>query len=114
MAQIRTDLPTTMNINQETVSITVAGTGNAGATTAGVGLDASGHLLIGTVTIAGAAKTLDDLPVYVEKLAVINGVVDVVPLTNVADVKGVQYSVSLSLTDQLLSHRFDASTKGSK
>jgi hypothetical protein len=114
MARIRTDLPESMTISQETATITAAGTANGGTAKPGVGLDASGHLGIGTVTISGAGRSLDDLPMYVDKLAAIPGVVDVVPLSNVADDKGVQYSVSLSLTDELLSHRFDASTNGSK
>ena len=119
MGGISSSLPATMTIKQEAVTISLAGaasSGKAGTTTSksGSGLDTSGNTPIGNVTISGVSHTLDDLAVYVDRLAAIPGVVDVVPLSNVVDATGVQYSVSLTLTDKLLSHRFDVSKNGGK
>ncbi len=116
MGRIRDVLPATMTISQEMVTITIAVPGVAGSdgSGSGSGLDTSGAVGIGNIKIAGTGRTLDDLAVYVDKLARIPGVVDVVPLSNVLDKKGVQYSVALGMTDLLLSHRFDLSKNGGK
>jgi hypothetical protein len=114
IAQIRSSLPPTMTIKQEAVTITIAASAGAQASASGTGLDTSGRPQIGTVTVSGAAKSMDDLSVYVDALKVIPGVVDVLPLSNVTDATGVQYNLSLGLTDVLLSHRFDTSKNGSK
>jgi hypothetical protein len=116
MARIRAALPPTMTIKQETVTISLAGAASSGATgsKSGTGLDTTGQTRIGDVTISGAGQTLDDLSVYVDKLATIPGVVDVVPTSNVANANAVQYSLTFGVTDKLLSHRFDVSKNGGK
>jgi hypothetical protein len=116
MGRIRGVLPSTMTISQELVTITLAapGVANGGGSGSGNGLDTSGAVGIGNIKIAGTGRTLDDLSVYVDKLARIPGVIDVVPTSNVLDKKGVQYSVALGMTDLLLSHRFDLSKNGGK
>ncbi len=70
-------------------------------------LDRSGHPSVGTVSISGAGRTLDDLPAFVDRLAAIKGVADVLPSSNVVAGRTAQYSVSLTLTDALYTHRFD-------
>jgi hypothetical protein len=77
-------------------------------------LDRSGHPSIGSVNISGAGRTLDDLPTFVDRLAAIRGVVDVLPSSNVVAGRTAQYSVSLTLTDALYTHRFDVSEDGKK
>ena len=113
MSQIRTSLPATMTIEQESVTMYVAGATAAG-TSKTSGLDTSGHKLIGSVTLAGDARTLDDLSAYADKLQAIPGIVNLLPISNTADKTGVHYSLSFGLTDVLLSHRFDVSKNGGK
>ena len=114
LGEIRSSLPATMSIKQETVTLSLAGVAAAGASKAGVGLDTSGHPQIGNITISGSGHSLVDLSAYVDKLKVIPGVVNVVPVSNTADQAGMQFSLSLGLTDVLLSHRFDVSKNGGK
>ena len=114
LGEIRSSLPATMTIKQETVTLSLAGVAAAGASKSGVGLDTSGHPQIGNITISGSGHSLVDLSAYVDKLKVIPGVVNVVPVSNTADQTGMQFSLSLGLTDVLLSHRFDVSKNGGK
>lgn len=112
MGLIRRSLPSTMTISSESVTLSLpAVAGTAGSTS---GLDTSGLASIGTVTVAGTGRTLDNLPVYVDQLAALTGVVDVVPTTNVNAKSGTQYSVTLGLTSALISHRFDVTPAGTK
>ncbi|MEO5832172.1 MAG: hypothetical protein ABIR83_02245 [Nakamurella sp.] len=102
---LQTSLPATMTISQQAITISMAGAATA------TGLDASGATRIGTVTMSGTGQTLDDLSDYVDSLAAIPGVVDVLPLANSLNSEGAvgtQFSLTLGLTDALLSHRFDA------
>ncbi len=105
IGQIRSGLPATMTIKQIAVIFSPVGV-------AGGGLDTSGRTHIGTVTISGAGRTLDDLSAFVDKLKVLPGVVDVVPGSNLVDGEGTQYSLTLSVTDVLLSHHFDMPKAG--
>ena len=100
---LHTDLPATMRLTQQTISIT--GTGVADAVT---GAAVAGDTRIGTITMTGTGATLDDLADYVDALETVPGIVDVVPLSNMveADGTGTQFSLSLSITDTLLSQRF--------
>ena len=113
MDRIRNDLPSTMTIRQESVTIALGATTSTGTKPA-TGLDTSGQVRIGNITISGTAKALDDLSVYVDRLAAVPGIVDVLPASNIADATGVQYNLTLGLTDKLLSHRFDVSKNGGK
>ena len=93
--------------------MTVTGGATAGAAsgTSGssvTGLDTSGHPTIGTVTIGGSGRSLDDLPSFVDRLSGVRGFVDVLPTSNQADKTKSEFSVSLSLTDLLLTHAYDA------
>lgn len=102
-------LPPTMAISDLEVKVSPAG---AAAATARQGsaitsLDTSGHQAIGQVTVAGSSHSLDDLPGYLAKLRQIKGVIDVVPVSNQVSGPAVQFNVTLSLTDQVLTHRFD-------
>jgi Tfp pilus assembly protein PilN len=114
IGQLRSTLPATMTIKQEAVTISVAGVAGAATSNSGNGLDTSGHPQIGTVTLSGAAKSIDDLSAYTDALKSIPGITNVLPLSNATDSNGVQYSLSLGLTDLLLSHRFDTSKNGGK
>ena len=76
---------------------------------AATSLDTSGHQPIGQVTLSGSSHSLDDLPGYLTELRQLKGVIDVVPVSNQVSGPSVQFNVTLSLTDQVLTHRFDAS-----
>jgi type IV pilus assembly protein PilN len=102
-------LPPTMAISDLEVKVSPAG---AAAATAAMGstvtsLDTSGHQAIGQVTVSGSSHSLDDLSGYLVKLRQIKGVIDVVPVSNQVSGPAVQFNVTLSLTDQVLTHRFD-------
>lgn len=112
LGKVRADLPTSMAIKTVTVTLTPAGTGPAGATAPT--LDTSGHVVIGTVVVGGSSKSLDDLPAYVDRLAKVKGVANLVPTSNASDTEGVKFSLAFAITDRLYSHRYDVATTGSK
>ena len=81
---------------------------------AGAQLDTSGHSRIGTVSLSGTGRTLDDLPRFIDKLKTLPGLVDPVPTSNQVTEGAVSYSLTFGITDQTLSHRFDKTSNGSK
>lgn len=112
IGQLRSRLPARMSISQVAVTISAAGAAGTGAAAASGGLDTSGNKTIGNVTINGAAQNLVDVSTYVDRLAGIQGIANVVPLSSTVGKDGVQFSLALNLTDRLLSHRFDQPGKG--
>lgn len=116
--QLRTALPAEMSITrlQITVDTKQAGTsgGSAGQTsnTGGGALDLSGGKHIGSITISGTEKSLTDLPRYLDQLKRVKGVVEPYPTANTAEGSAVTYTVQATLTDQLLTHKFDAPKNG--
>ncbi|MCU1659194.1 MAG: Fimbrial assembly family protein [Pseudonocardiales bacterium] len=110
LGKIRADLPGSMAISQLTLTLTKVPGSNA----AGSVLDTSGHIKIGSVTMSGSGRTLDDLPAYVDHLNQIPGLSNVVPGSNTAGARSTQFSLTFDLTDQLYSHRYDVSTAGGK
>jgi type IV pilus assembly protein PilN len=112
LGKVRAALPASMAINTMSVTLTPAGTAAAGG--AAPTLDTSGHLVIGTVVVGGSSKTLDDLPTYVDRLAKVKGISNLVPTSNGSDTDGVKFSLAFAITDRLYSHRYDVATTGSK
>lgn len=112
--QLRAGLPPGMTIGELTVTVDTgktsssASSGSAGAAT----LDASGRKHIGTITISGTGQALSDTSSYVDQLRKIRGVVEPYPLTNKAKPPGTEYSLQLTLTDELLTHKYDAGKSG--
>jgi hypothetical protein len=102
VAAIDRALPASMTIQSMSVTVSPDGSVEGGGS-----LDRSGHPSIGSVTISGAGRTLDDLPAFVDRLTAIKGVVDVLPSLNAVAGRTAQYSVSLTLTDALYTHRYD-------
>jgi hypothetical protein len=111
---LRRALPPGMTINQMTVNLAFGNGNTAGSAKSGTSIDTSGRAHIGSITLTGAGLKVEDVASYMDKLRTIAGVVDVLPTSNQATGTGIQYNLSLALTDQLLSHRFDVSGKGSK
>lgn len=109
MARLSSSLPARMTITSESITISAAATGATGAAGAAPAVQS-----IGAVSLSGVGRTVDDLATYVDRLALVPGVIDVVPTTTSLTSKGMQYSVSLALTGAVLSHRFDLAAKGTK
>ncbi len=107
---LQSNLPKTMTINQEAITISTAGvaavTGTASSST-GSGQDGAGLPRIGTITLGGTGRTLDDLSDFIDSLQTVPGLVDVLPVSNTSSGKGTQFSLTIGLTNALLSHRFD-------
>jgi type IV pilus assembly protein PilN len=112
LGKVRVALPARMVIKTLTVTLTPAGTPAAGAPTPT--LDTSGHVVIGTVIVGGLSRSIDDLPTYVDRLAKVKGISNLVPTSNQNDTGGVKFSLAFAITDRLYSHRYDVSTTGSK
>jgi hypothetical protein len=121
LGDIGAALPPGMTINQAAITITPPADGKAASGDAGgaSALDASGVTHIGTVTLAGTGQTLEDLPVFIQRLGAIDGVFDPYPLANQVVATGsdsgagtgTTYSVQITLTDARLSHAFDMEAK---
>jgi hypothetical protein len=109
MVVLESNLPKTMVIQQESISISPAGVVAATGVAAGSSLDTSGLPRIGTITISGTGQALDDLSDYIDRLQTVPGLVDVLPISNTASTTGseTQFSLTIGLTNVLLSHRFD-------
>jgi uncharacterized protein HemX len=116
VANLRGDLPAGMTISQATVTLTVASPTGATSSAAkgNTSLDTSGHAHIGSITMSGTGVRLDDVSSYVDRLRTVKGIVEVVPTSNQAAQAGVQFSLMLTVTDELLTHRFDTAKKGGK
>jgi hypothetical protein len=110
VADLRGNLRPGMTIAQ--VSVNISGPG-AAAAASGNTLDTSGRPHIGTMSLTGTAVKLTDVAAFVDKLAALPGFVDVVAPSSQQSTSGVQYSITASFTDQVLSHQFDLKS-GSK
>lgn len=106
LLQLRRAMPASLDIKNLSLS-TSSSTGTNGFS----GLDTSGHPIIGSVTIAGDAATFQGISDYVDALARINGVVNVVPTSAQGNKLTINYNITLNLTDQLYSQRFDVIRK---
>jgi hypothetical protein len=107
MGAVQSSLPSTMTIGQESITISVAAVAGGAGTTPSGGLDTSGLPRIGTITLTGTGLTLTDLSDFVDNLTAVPGLVDVLPISNTASDTGTQYNLTIGLTNELLSHRFD-------
>ena len=107
------DLPPTMSISQLSISLDSPYGAGAGSPASGSGsgstssIDASGHKHIGSVTLAGSGQTFSDIATYVEKLSSATGLAIPYPVSSQTMAIGVEFSLDITLTDQLLTHRYD-------
>jgi hypothetical protein len=111
IAGLRGSLRPGMTIAQ--VSMNISGPG-AAAVASGSTLDTSGHPHIGTMSLTGTALKLNDVAAFVDKLAALPGFVDVLAPSSQQSTNGVQYSITASFTDEVLSHQFDLQKNGGK
>jgi Tfp pilus assembly protein PilN len=68
---------------------------------------AVGPVVIGTATISGRSSSISALAPYVKSLSMLRGVDEVVPTSNTKTELGVEYTLSMDITDELLTHRFE-------
>lgn len=109
VASIRRDLPTSMSM--ETISLTLSSESTTEDTAM---LDRSGRPTIGTVTISGSGKGLDDLPSFVDGLSAVRGFANVLPTSNLVSDGISQFSVAFTLTDQLYTRRYNGAQGASR
>jgi hypothetical protein len=103
---VRRGLPPSMTIQAISLSLNAEGVVEGTA-----GLDTSGSAPVGRVTVSGSGRSLDDVPAFVDALTAVPGVVDVVPTSNQVSDGSAQYSVAITLTEKLYSHRYDDARK---
>ena len=107
LAELRKALPGSLTIKTLALSVNSAPNGAAGTP----GLDTSGYRSIGSVTLDGNALSYAGVAQYVDALSNITGVTNVVPTSAQSNKIVISYNITLNLTDQVLSHRFDATQK---
>jgi hypothetical protein len=111
---IRADAPTGMTLTGMTVSVntgfSATGVTNANSNSnTSSNLDMSGDQHIGTITVTGLTPNYADVSAYVTKLSLITGLTQVYPVSSVAGPSGVAFSLQITLTDKLLTHRYAGS-----
>ncbi|MGX7680785.1 hypothetical protein ACSMXN_18010 [Jatrophihabitans sp. DSM 45814] len=111
IAGIRAKLPLGMTIDQLGVTLQVS-TNASGGTGANAPLDSSGHKHIGTVTLSGTGHRLTDVSTFVDNLATVKGITQPFPTSNRSDDGGTSYNIQITMTDELLSHRYDHTAGG--
>ena len=114
MAKVRAAAPAGTGLNDVEISVNSSGAAAAAAARSSISLNTNGHQPIGNVKLTGTGKSIAALADYVAALQQIPGVVDVVPTTNDSAGTSVQFTLSLTFTDEVLSHRFDNITVGAK
>jgi Tfp pilus assembly protein PilO len=113
---VAAQLPPKSTITQLDLALPAASTqsgtssGSSSSTSqGGSALDASGQPHIGSLTITGSTGELSEVAGYVNALAKLPGVVSVYPSSEGtgSGTSGVQFTINLTLTDDLLTHRYD-------
>jgi hypothetical protein len=106
-------LPHGATISQMSVTLAVGSQPAAASGTDSSVLDTSGHPHIGAITLTGQAGNLDQVAAFVSSLATVPGIVGVFPTSQQGGATSqrgggaaVQFNVALTLTDQVLSHRY--------
>jgi Tfp pilus assembly protein PilN len=119
MARINQAVPAGVEINSQAVVLTppepvvaapvddpAAGTATdtAAAPTAA---PVTGPQVIGTLTVAGTAESIDDVTPFVASLTQLRGAVDVLPASVARTDTGATYSITMNLTDVLYTGRYN-------
>lgn len=113
VGQLRAKLPAGMTI--DTMSVTInTGAVSTSSNTGAAALDASGSKHIGDVSIGGSGHRLSDVSAYVDALNAIPGIVTPYPASSANSNTGVAYTVQLTLTSKLFTHRYDGNKSGAK
>jgi hypothetical protein len=101
--------PAGVSITQLSVNF---GSLDKAAAGSGQSLDTSGKKHIGSIELQATGSKIDDASMYAAALKRIPGVVDVFPTDNRAQQNTTQFTITVNVTEDLLSHRFQ--TKGTR
>jgi hypothetical protein len=113
LAPIRAALSGDMSLSALQLSIQPIGAAASGAT-GNASLDTSGQQPIATVTASGQAKDFNDVSEFTGRLKKVKGLVDINPANNTSSASGFQFSVTFTVTQERLSHRYSTGRSGSK
>lgn len=105
MARIRTALPPGVTINNVSIALAQQAATDPAADPAAAAVP--GTTVVGTITLSGSGGAIKDLATYVANLIRLKGVVDVVPTSTTKTETGMDYSLTMNITDTLFTHRFD-------
>jgi Tfp pilus assembly protein PilN len=100
MAKVRARAPEGVVITN--LSILLANDQTAPGTTGG-----TRPSVIGTAVVAGRSSSISALAPFVKNLSMLRGVTEVVPTSNTKTELGVDYTLSMDITDELYTHRFE-------
>lgn len=92
-----------------TAAAVQSGSSVAASGTSGT-LDTSGRTHIGDITVTGNVRTVNEVAAYVNRLSVIPGIVEVIPTSQQVGTAGMDYSITMTMTDQLLATGPSAAT----
>jgi Tfp pilus assembly protein PilN len=103
---------TQLQLNLDAADQQTATSGSSSGSTAtqgGGALDTSGQPHIGSLTVTGTANSMSDIAAFLNQLATLNGVVGVYPTSQGKNASGpgTQFTIQMTLTDELLTHRYD-------
>jgi len=107
MARIRTALPPELELTTATVTLSPpvqAAAPAADGTTAPV---PTGPQIIGSVTLAGTGGKIRQVTPFVSVLNHLRGVVDVIPTSIGKSEDGINFTLTMNITDELYTHRYD-------
>jgi hypothetical protein len=106
-------LPVGASVSQLSVDLTLSTTQRA-ASADNSPLDNAGRAHIGTILLSGKATKLVDVSTFMDRLKKIPGILAPYPTSNQMTPTGATYSVLITITEDLLSHRFDLAKAGGK
>lgn len=87
-------------------------TSSSTASQGGGALDTSGQTHIGSLTVTGTAASMADIASFMNQLGTLPGVVGVYPTSQGKNASGpgAQFTIQMTLTDELFTHRYDNTT----
>jgi hypothetical protein len=91
-----------VQLTSETIVLAPAG---SAATTA----TAAEPTIIGSISLAGTGDAITDLAPFLATLNLLPGVVDVLPTSTVRTDTGMAFTLSMNITADLYTHRYDQS-----
>lgn len=98
---------------QATLAQDLGQSSTSSSTDTGVGvLDTSGKTHVGSVSVTGTVKTMQDGSSFATQLATIPGVTEVYPTSQTTSSGSVQVTIQMVLTDALFTHRYDVAANG--
>jgi hypothetical protein len=105
MARIRTALPPELALSNATVLLAPPVQGVVA--TDGTVTPPTGPQIIGSVTLAGSGGKIRQVTPFVSILNHLRGVVDVVPTSISKGDEGIEFTLTMNITDELYTHAYD-------